>query len=426
MDRLEGAAPVEVRTRLAVDGGLLLAGLVAGQLFSKIDPPAGPYAGWSYSQLLPVAEWGGAVASFARGVAWAAGRWPAFVVAAAAAGVALLLLPTLRPHLRGALLRAAALAVTAVAYAAGIALLRWVGENAWHPRYFAPSAVLLQVAAVGLLAEALSRLPAVARPAALLALALVPLAALASWGAPSLRAVREDLARVAGARTEAILAARCDLVAGDYWTVWPSTWHANAVLAERGEERRIWGIAHRCSPTAPQWRALPREGLRICVAHGEEKKAERWLGQCGAGATRVAEPGKAVDVWVPVVPAATRAVNCRPTSAQRCSAEGCEAADEGLHAELFDLDAAVGTVGACLYTDCFAGAARIVRDPEHPWRVTGFGSVRSSRPEGGVPPPGSDPFPLTVTVDLRTGRFTAIWSLTPEGHQVDFGSCELR
>ena len=25
------------------------------------------------------------------------------------------------------------------------------------------------------------------------------------------------------------------LVAGDYWTVWPSVWHANAALAERGE-----------------------------------------------------------------------------------------------------------------------------------------------------------------------------------------------
>jgi hypothetical protein len=124
-------------------------------------------------------------------------------------------------------------------------------------------------------------------------------------------------------------------------------------------------------------------------------------------------------------PAMTRAVSCRPTSAQRCSAEGCAAADEGLHAELFGLDAGAGTVSACLYTDCYDGPARVVRDPERPWQVTGFGSVRSARPAGSVPPPGSAPFPLTVTVDLRTGQFTAIWSLSPEGLQVDFGRCEL-
>jgi hypothetical protein len=43
-----------------------------------------------------------------------------------------------------------------------------------------------------------------------------------------------------------------------------------------------------------------------------------------------------------------------------------------------------------------------------------------------VPPPGSAPFPLTVSVDLRDGRFTAIWSLSAQGLQVDFGACELR
>jgi hypothetical protein len=124
--------------------------------------------------------------------------------------------------------------------------------------------------------------------------------------------------------------------------------------------------------------------------------------------------------------APTRAVNCRPTSAQRCGATGCEAANEGLHAEQFDLDAAVGTVGACLYTDCYAGPARILRDPDHPERVTGFGEVRSSRPADGPTPPGSAPFPLTVSVDLRSGRFSAIWALSPEGLQIDFGTCQLR
>lgn len=302
VDWMEGEDRRRVRARLAVDAGLLLGGLAAGQLFLKLKPQTGVYAGWSYSQLLPPAEWGRAVASFARAIAWSSGRWPAVVALCALAGVALLLTRPLRPHLRGALLRAGALALAAVAYAAAIALLRWVGENAWHPRYFAPAAVLLQVAAVGLLAEALARLPAAARPAGVAALLLVPLAAVASWGAPSLDGVRRDLARVAGARTGAILAARCDLIAGDYWTVWPSTWHANAALAARGERRRVWGIAHRCTPTAPQWLALPRASLRACVAHGEEGMAEQWLRQCGFGEARLAERGGAVDVWVAAPP----------------------------------------------------------------------------------------------------------------------------
>lgn len=125
-------------------------------------------------------------------------------------------------------------------------------------------------------------------------------------------------------------------------------------------------------------------------------------------------------------PLATHAALCRPSSASRCSGAGCEPADEGLHAEQFELDVRSGTVGACLYTDCYTGKARVVRDPAAPWLVTAFGEVRSGRPEGSVPPPGSAPFPLTLSVDLRDGRFTAIWSLSPQGLQADFGTCELR
>lgn len=124
-------------------------------------------------------------------------------------------------------------------------------------------------------------------------------------------------------------------------------------------------------------------------------------------------------------PLPTGAARCRPTSAQRCHPGGCEDAGEGLHAEQFELDLAGATLGACLYTDCYAGKARLVRDEEAPWLVTGFGEVRSERAPEGPFPRGSAPFPLTVTVDLRDGTFSAIWSLSPGGLQVDFGRCEL-
>jgi len=122
----------------------------------------------------------------------------------------------------------------------------------------------------------------------------------------------------------------------------------------------------------------------------------------------------------------TSAALCRPTSARACSPEGCAAADEGLHAEQFEVDVSAGTLGACLYTDCYVGKARLVRERATPWIVTAFGEVHSERPEGSVPPRGSDPFPLLITVDLRTGRFSATWSIGPGGQQVDFGTCQLR
>jgi hypothetical protein len=128
----------------------------------------------------------------------------------------------------------------------------------------------------------------------------------------------------------------------------------------------------------------------------------------------------------PARPVATRAAACRPTSAQRCDVRGCQASNEGLHAEQFELDAADGTLGACLYTDCYGGKGRVVREPGAPWKVTVFGVVRSGRPPGSVPPAGSAPFPLTISVDLKTGRFTALWALEPDGFQADFGTCELR
>src|SRR5512138_925742 len=100
VDWLEGEDRRRIRGRLAVDGALLLGGLAVGQGLLKLNPPAGPYSGWSYSQVLPSAEWGHALAAFARSVAWSSGRWPALVAACAGAGAALLLLPALRPHLR--------------------------------------------------------------------------------------------------------------------------------------------------------------------------------------------------------------------------------------------------------------------------------------------------------------------------------------
>jgi hypothetical protein len=276
-DLLEGVRARDVRARLGLEAGLLAIGLAAGQAAIAAYPAlTGKPLRLETGALAP-GEWPRAWATLFENAWREAAIWGSVLVVAAAAGVLLLALPPLRRGLRPALLRAGVLLAAALAYALLAGSLRWVQANAFHWRYLAPSAVLVHLAATSLLAEPLARLPRLARPAGLAALALVPLGALLAGGAPSLAAVRADLDRVAGAHTEAILAARCTAIAGDYWTVWPAVWHALLVRRERGDPLPVYGVSHRSGPTLPAFLAVPPEQRRVCVAEGETAHAERWF-----------------------------------------------------------------------------------------------------------------------------------------------------
>lgn len=297
-DLLEGEPREAVAGRLRVDAGLLAAGLALGQVTV-----------WTYPWLtgnplrlpvgfLPPGEWPAAWRAMAATALADEGRWLAALGLVAAAGVGLLSLPGLRPARRGALVRAATLLAAALAYAAFAGALRWVAENRFHWRYLAPSALLVHLAATSLLAEPLARVAPLARPCLRLALVAVPLAALLAGGPPSAAGVRADLDQVAGRWTEDVLAARCDLVAGDYWSVWPAVWHVALVARERGLDRPVYGVAHRANPTVPAWWGRPRAGLRICRPHGEApaREAERWLRTYGLWPVEVLERRATVDV----------------------------------------------------------------------------------------------------------------------------------
>jgi hypothetical protein len=252
--------------------------------------------------MLPASGWPHAWSAF-LGNAWRpSGPWRAALAAGAALGTALLATRPLRAHLPAALVRAAALLAAALAYALFAGTLRWVEENAFHWRYLAPSAVLVHLAALSLVAEPLARPPRVARAAGLAALLALPLAALGAYGAPSPARVRADLDRVAGRHTEDVLAARCALVAGDYWSVWPAVWHARLALRERGDAREVWGVTHRTNATVLQWWA-GRASLRICRPRGEERQAERWLRAFHLWPVREVERRETVDVLVLASPA---------------------------------------------------------------------------------------------------------------------------
>jgi hypothetical protein len=295
---------VAVRDRLQVDASLLAAGLLAGQLSILL------YPAWSGQPLrlaqgfLPPGHWPAAWgAMLAR--AWEeAGGWGTALLGGTALALLLLLLPSSRAFRRDALLRAATLLAAAAAYAAFVGALAWVAENHHHPRYLAPAALLLHLAAISLLAEPLARAARAARPAFAAALLALPLAALAVGGAPSLPRVRADLDAVAGRLTGDVLAAGCQLVAGDYWSVWPAVWHATLVARERGLDRPVWGVTHRATPTVMQWKALPVETLRVCRPHGEEpeREAERWLRAYHAWPVRLVERRATLDVLVLVPP----------------------------------------------------------------------------------------------------------------------------
>jgi hypothetical protein len=297
VDLAEGEPRDRVRGRLLREGALLAAGLAAGQLFLRLySPLTGRPLRLDLAPLPPSAwpdAWEALLANAWRG---AGAAWGGGVIVAAVAGAALLAGRPLRAHLVPALLRAGALVAAAGAYALFVGSLRWVEENAFHWRYLAPSALLVHLAAASLLAEPFARLPRLARTAGVLALALVPAAALLAYGAPSLAGVRADLDRVAGRHTEDVLASGCQLVAGDYWSVWPGVFHATLVARERGAPVEVWGISHRSNPTVPRWSALPRESLRICRPRGEEAHAERWLRAFHLWPVRELERRETVDV----------------------------------------------------------------------------------------------------------------------------------
>jgi hypothetical protein len=133
-------------------------------------------------------------------------------------------------------------------------------------------------------------------------LGLVPAAALAVAGPPSLARVRADLDAAAGRYTADVLAARCTLVTGDYWSVWPAVWHAAWTAHARGLDAPVYGLAHRANPTLAAWAGTPREALRICRVRGKEAEAERALRDFRLWPVRVLERRGTVDVLAPAPP----------------------------------------------------------------------------------------------------------------------------
>jgi hypothetical protein len=141
----------------------------------------------------------------------------------------------------------------------------------FDPRFALQSMVLLQLGAVAwALLPIYARIGVSGRRGLVGAAMILFLAApLYLYGRPSLGKVRADLDETLGAYTPEILQSGATHIVGDYWKVWPATFHANLALYEMGSDRRIWGVTDRSTPTRIFWSEIAPEKMRLATVVGD-------------------------------------------------------------------------------------------------------------------------------------------------------------
>jgi hypothetical protein len=169
------------------------------------------------------------------------------------------------------------------AYCACLAItgsLTWVQINAQNYRYMMPAFAMLSA---GLACacwkpfwEILTNLLNRKGPVRPLILSSFPIAvisaAVVTYGPPSLATVRHEVDVSCGQYSDDIRSAKCTLVVGSYWKVWPAVFHANLVAFEQGESQFVWGEAQRATVARDLWNRLPAEEIRLAfLSDGTEE-----------------------------------------------------------------------------------------------------------------------------------------------------------
>lgn len=143
----------------------------------------------------------------------------------------------------------------------------WAVMNNYDARYLYPGLMGLAMASVGVAVGPLLALrPRLSPVWVLIAL---PLAAVCAYGTPSVAAARASIDNATGRWTNDILDGGCTHVVGEYWHVWPATFHANMTLADRGDPRILWAVAFRSRPTHRHWLSFPQARMRLGVLKTE-------------------------------------------------------------------------------------------------------------------------------------------------------------
>jgi hypothetical protein len=249
---------------------LVLISFAATYVFSGLASYSARYGDWPYSPVSPW-RWPAVWYQLGRSVwfEYLTGSWKVAIASLLALGFFFRLLFRGRVHRTNA--PSAILLASALASFLSIGSLSHVEGTEFEPRFALQSLMLLQVAAVtwGFLplhAVLTIRGRKILSAACLLLFLGTPLYV---YGPPSLAKVRADLDETLGKHTADIIASGATHVVGNYWKVWPATFHANLVLHENGSYRRVWGVTTRSTPTQMFWSAIPVGQMRLAAIVGD-------------------------------------------------------------------------------------------------------------------------------------------------------------
>jgi hypothetical protein len=307
-----------LKTRFAGELLLLTVGFVIGLFFFCLAREFSPCH--TNTSSLPASQWPKTWWQIWNNgwVTFSPYYWPSFLIGIILMGAIELGVPERRHQARMAWRAALAIAIAATVYFLFMGTRQWMVLSSYNGRYAFPWLFLLQGAvaifAVGRISTDFGDWPGWLRY--VLSATSLLLAAVFSFQWPSVNKVHQELDRTIGARTNDILAAHCTHVAGDYWKVWPSVFHANLVLHDQGDKRTIWGITFRTEPTRPQWQHLPVDKFRIAVPLEDMEVAGHWLQALQLPPMTVVEKRSTIYVL-------------RPTSVvQRGQQQGCSVREQ--------------------------------------------------------------------------------------------------
>lgn len=226
---------------LRIAGVGVAAGVLALLSLGGSAPPLTPFvdvrswpAGWwalaDHTQSL-LRQGGWVLIAFAVGAAMTVSLWRA-------------LAPPVRTAIAGSTL-------AALSYWLLVGTLEWVHANGLHPRYVFPSLVLLGLAVSMGVADLCSR----RLPHRDVVLAACLIGAAARVYVPSSpNALRREMNAKFGGMTTDVLNAGVTVIAGEYWTVWPAVFHANAATFRLTGRCSVYGLTLRSAPTGHLWR----------------------------------------------------------------------------------------------------------------------------------------------------------------------------
>ncbi len=162
---------------------------------------------------------------------------------------------------------------------------RWVERNVYHGHYITDLNFLLLFAISAVAIDLTRRISSTVERAGVLITAVI--AALVvnalTWNSFSPSSPFAQFDQTIGAGTATIVEAGCDVLAGDYWKVWPAMlaandyyYRQNIIDPHTGGTRLVTGLTFRAWPTEYLWRPrLDWPNVRLC-AFADDETATSW------------------------------------------------------------------------------------------------------------------------------------------------------